>query len=160
MKLLSLTIQRPTAINACAHGSFSAAGAQEIVVARGHVLELLRPDATDATRLNVASSTDCFGVLRSLAPFRLPGGTRDYLVVGSDSGRIVILEFDTSRGAFSRLHAETFGKSGCRRIVPGEFLAADPRGRAVMVAAVEKQKLVYVLNRDSQAHLTISSPLE
>jgi splicing factor 3B subunit 3 len=29
-----------------------------------------------------------------------------------------------------------------------------------MVAAVEKQKLVYVLNRDSQAQLTISSPLE
>jgi splicing factor 3B subunit 3 len=29
-----------------------------------------------------------------------------------------------------------------------------------MIAAVEKQKLVYILNRDSQAHLTISSPLE
>ncbi len=26
--------------------------------------------------------------------------------------------------------------------------------------AVEKQKLVYILNRDAQAHLTISSPLE
>lgn len=26
--------------------------------------------------------------------------------------------------------------------------------------AVEKQKLVYILNRDSQARLTISSPLE
>lgn len=29
-----------------------------------------------------------------------------------------------------------------------------------MVAAVEKQKFVYVLNRDSAANLTISSPLE
>lgn len=29
-----------------------------------------------------------------------------------------------------------------------------------IVGAVEKQKLVYVLNRDAQAHLTISSPLE
>lgn len=26
--------------------------------------------------------------------------------------------------------------------------------------AIEKQKLVYILNRDAQAHLTISSPLE
>lgn len=29
-----------------------------------------------------------------------------------------------------------------------------------MVGACEKQKLVYVLNRDSAANLTISSPLE
>ncbi|KAF2295949.1 hypothetical protein GH714_035293 [Hevea brasiliensis] len=55
---------------------------------------------------------------------------------------------------------ETFGKSGCRRIVPGQFLAIDPKGRAVMIGACEKQKLVYVLNRDTAARLTISSPLE
>jgi len=29
-----------------------------------------------------------------------------------------------------------------------------------MIAAVEKQKLVYILNRDTQNNLTISSPLE
>jgi len=29
-----------------------------------------------------------------------------------------------------------------------------------MIAAVEKQKFVYVLNRDAAANLTISSPLE
>lgn len=29
-----------------------------------------------------------------------------------------------------------------------------------MIGAVEKQKLVYILNRDSAARLTISSPLE
>ena len=34
------------------------------------------------------------------------------------------------------------------------------QGRAVMICAVEKQKLVYILNRDAQARLTISSPLE
>lgn len=37
---------------------------------------------------------------------------------------------------------ETFGKTGCRRIVPGQYLAADPQGRAIMISAVEKQKLV------------------
>ena len=36
----------------------------------------------------------------------------------------------------------------------------DPRGRALMVAALERQKFVYILNRDSKAALTISSPLE
>jgi len=30
----------------------------------------------------------------------------------------------------------------------------------VVTGAVEKQKLVYILNRDPQARLTISSPLE
>ena len=36
----------------------------------------------------------------------------------------------------------------------------DPKGRACMIGAIEKQKLVYILNRDSSARLTISSPLE
>ncbi len=61
---------------------------------------------------------------------------------------------------FIQVHQETFGKSGCRRIVPGQYLAADPKGRAAMIGAIEKQKLVYILNRDSAARLTISSPLE
>uniref|UniRef100_A0AAR2K1C0 Splicing factor 3B subunit 3 n=1 Tax=Pygocentrus nattereri TaxID=42514 RepID=A0AAR2K1C0_PYGNA len=61
---------------------------------------------------------------------------------------------------FEKVHQETFGKSGCRRIVPGQFLAVDPKGRAVMIGAIEKQKLVYILNRDAAARLTISSPLE
>ena len=34
------------------------------------------------------------------------------------------------------------------------------QGRAVMIGAIEKQKLVYILNRDAAARLTISSPLE
>lgn len=29
-----------------------------------------------------------------------------------------------------------------------------------LIGAIEKQKLVYILNRDAQARLTISSPLE
>jgi splicing factor 3B subunit 3 len=44
--------------------------------------------------------------------------------------------------------------------VPGQYLSVDPKGRAVMIGAIEKQKFVYILNRDSAARLTISSPLE
>jgi splicing factor 3B subunit 3 len=58
------------------------------------------------------------------------------------------------------VHAETYGKSGVRRVIPGQYLAADPKGRAVMIASVEKNKLVYVLNRNAENDLTISSPLE
>lgn len=61
------------------------------------------------------------------------GGTKDYIIIGSDSGRIVILEYNPLKNRFDKVHQETFGKSGCRRIVPGQFLASDPRGRAVMI---------------------------
>jgi splicing factor 3B subunit 3 len=45
-------------------------------------------------------------------------------------------------------------------VIPGQYLAVDPKGRACLIASVEKNKLVYVLNRNAQAELTISSPLE
>lgn len=139
-------------------------------------LEILRPDPTTG-RLRSLASADAFGNIRSIAPFRLPGSARDVILVGSDSGRLVILEYDPRRRAFVKVHQETFGKSGVRRVVPGQFVAADPRGRAAVVAAVEKAKLIYVLNREasssaaapgaaapspssSSSHLTISSPLE
>ena len=31
------------------------------------------------------------------------------------------------KNMFDKTHQETFGRSGCRRIVPGQFLAADPK---------------------------------
>lgn len=57
----------------------------------------------------------------------------DYIVIGSDSGRIVILEYIPAKNVLEKVHQETFGKSGCRRIVPGQYLAIDPKGRAVMI---------------------------
>ncbi len=72
----------------------------------------------------------------------------------------MILDYDPRTSSFVKVHQETFGKSGTRRIVPGQYLAIDPKGRAVMIAAIEKSKLVYILNRDAAANLTISSPLE
>jgi splicing factor 3B subunit 3 len=110
--------------------------------------------------VQVIASTEVFGQIRCLSIFRLPGAPTDYIVVGSDSGRIVILQFSEVKRAFVKVHQETFGRSGCRRVVPGQYVACDPTGRAVMIAAVEKQKFLYVLNRDSANQLTISSPLE
>lgn len=158
MYLYSLTLQRPTGIVCAINGNFSGGKTQEIVVARGKVLDLLRPD--DNGKIQTLLSVEIFGAIRSLAQFRLTGSQKDYIVVGSDSGRIVILEYNKEKNVFDKVHQETFGKSGCRRIVPGQYLAVDPKGRAAMVGACEKQKLVYVLNRDTAARLTISSPLE
>ncbi|CAH9121286.1 unnamed protein product [Cuscuta epithymum] len=158
MYLYNLTLQKPTGILCAINGNFSGGKVQEIVVARGKVLDLIRPD--DNGKLQTLLSVDIFGAIRSLAQFRLTGAQKDYIVVGSDSGRLVILEYNKEKNWFDKVHQETFGKSGCRRIVPGQYLAIDPKGRAVMIGACEKQKLVYVLNRDTAARLTISSPLE
>ncbi|CAI8601581.1 unnamed protein product [Vicia faba] len=158
MYLYNLTLQRPTGIICAINGNFSGGRGQEIVVARGKVLDLLRPD--DNGRIQTILSVEVFGAIRSLAQFRLTGAQKDFIVVGSDSGRIVILDYNKEKNVFDKIHQETFGKSGCRRIVPGQYIAVDPKGRAVMIGACEKQKLVYVLNRDTAARLTISSPLE
>ena len=160
MQLLGLTLEPPGAVTACVQGCFTGTpGTPELVLCRGQrVLELYQ---VSGQRLRLVTRTDVFGVVRSLCAVRLPGARREHVVVGSDSGRLAVLETCAARDhAFVRAQLETFGKSGCRRVVPGEYVAADPRGRAVMVAAAEKQKLVYVLNRDARNRLTISSPLE
>lgn len=71
----------------------------------------------------------------------------DYMVIGSDSGRIVILEYNPSKNMLEKVHQETFGKSGCRRIVPGQYLAVDPKGRAVMIGLHATYYSVYSLVR-------------
>jgi splicing factor 3B subunit 3 len=137
------------------------------VVARGSTIELLRPDENTGKLVSIASS-NTFSVIRSLKSLRLHGTAKDYIVVGSDSGKLVILEFEPVQqmssgsigGTFKQVKSETYGKTGCRRAIPGQYLAADPQGRAIMVGAVDKQKLVYIMNRDASNRLTISSPLE
>ncbi len=102
-------------------------------MSRGKTLDLLRPD--DTGKVQTICTTEVFGCIRALAPFRLTGASRDYIILGSDSGRIVILEYVKEANHFKKVHQETFGKSGCRRIVPGQYLAVDPKGRACMIGA-------------------------
>lgn len=158
LNLLALSLQRSSAINAAVYGCFTAPKKHEFVVAKGNVIELFRPDETG--KVCSICTSHVFSTVRSLLQLRLFGSNKDYLLIGSDSGKISIVEFDTTINDWKILHCETFGKTGCRRIVPGQYLAADPLGRAIMVAGIEKQKFVYVMNRDSANRLTISSPLE
>ncbi|EJW82621.1 splicing factor 3b [Wuchereria bancrofti] len=160
MYLYNLTLQGSSAINQAIHGSFCGLPKQqEVCIARGNLLQLLFCDPKTG-KIHVLCSHNAFGIIRSLLAFRLTGGSKDYIVIGSDAGRIVILEYNAQKVCFERVHQETFGKTGCRRIVPGQFLAVDPKGRAILIGAVERQKLVYIMNRDASANLTISSPLE
>ncbi|MCJ1401796.1 pre-mRNA-splicing factor rse1 [Xylographa trunciseda] len=159
MFMYSLTIQPPSSITQAILGQFAGTKEQQIVTASGSRLTIHRPDPQQG-KITTILSQDVFGIIRSLAAFRLAGSNKDYIIIGSDSGRITIIEYLPSTNRFSRLHLETFGKSGIRRVIPGQYLAVDPKGRACLIASIEKNKLVYVLNRNAQAELTISSPLE
>ncbi|OIW33484.1 Pre-mRNA-splicing factor rse-1 [Coniochaeta ligniaria NRRL 30616] len=159
MFLYSLTIQPPTSVTQAILGQFSGTKEQQIITASGSRLTLLRPDPSLGKVITLVTH-DVFGIIRAIAAFRLAGSTKDYIILATDSGRIAIVEYVPAQNRLQRIHLETFGKSGVRRIVPGQYLAADPKGRACLIASIEKNKLVYVLNRNNQAELTISSPLE
>ena len=158
LSLYNLTLENGGSISSSCYGSFSAPKAQELVVARGQNLEMLRV-GPQGNMISVAMQ-NVFGLIRRIAAFRLSGTNRDYLVMTSDAGRIIVLEFDGVKNKWKKIHQETYGKTGIRRAVPGEYLATDPIGRTVMIGAIEKQKFVYILGRDGQSRLTISSPLE
>jgi splicing factor 3B subunit 3 len=75
MHLYNLTLQPPAAINQAIVGNFSGTRQQEIIVSHGTRLELLRPDPHTG-KVTTVIATDVFGSIRSLAAFRLTGGTK------------------------------------------------------------------------------------
>mmetsp|Transcript_10804 Transcript_10804/g.16593 ORF Transcript_10804/g.16593 Transcript_10804/m.16593 type:complete len:1302 (-) Transcript_10804:89-3994(-) len=156
MKLLDIRLKQSGAIIESAIGEFSASGRQELALLRGGgTLELFR---IDEGQTKLVSRLETRSVLRCLATVRLTGDKRDVLAVGADGGAISVFDFEGGKAKV--LHCMTFGKTGCRRGTPGQYLASDPKGRAIMISAVEKRKLVYVLNRDATGKPTIASPLE
>ena len=75
MFLYNLTLQRSTGITHAIHGNFSGTKQQEIIVSRGKLLELLRPDPNTG-KVYTLLTTEVFGVIRALMPFRLTGGSK------------------------------------------------------------------------------------
>ena len=61
----------------------------------------------------------------------------------------MIHNYDPKASSFTKLRQESYGKSGARRRSPGGYLATDFEGRALMIAAMENVKQVYILNRDA-----------
>jgi splicing factor 3B subunit 3 len=158
--LYNVPLTNPSSIHLAVGGNFSSPNSYDIVLSRGGThIELLSLNNNTGQLISI-SIAPIYGQIRSLQPFRFHGSLIDYLIVSSDSGHIVILSYNCELSQWQQIKDEIYGKSGCRRIVAGEYLAADPAGRAVMIAAIEKQKLVYILNRDAEAKLIIQSPLD
>ncbi|PIA19760.1 hypothetical protein COEREDRAFT_30940, partial [Coemansia reversa NRRL 1564] len=158
MFLYTLTLNAPSVISHAEVGQFSGGKRQELAIVRHQQhLELCTVD-TSSGQMSIEHSQNMFCRIRSIAAIRLPGGSKDYLVLGTDAGALTIVEY--TGGRFVAVQHHEFGRSGLRRQVAGQHVAADPHGRAVIVAAVEKTKLVYVVTRDGEAQVQVASPLE
>lgn len=138
-------------------GNFSGKKEHEFVVARGSFIELLKQDASG--KLETVSSLNTFCNVRSLTAYRQEQQETDYLVIGSDSGNIPVLQYKPATKEWSKILEEPFGKSGARRVTPGQFVAREPSGKAILVAALEKQKFIYEMDRQDGV-LKIHSPVE
>ena len=75
MHLYALTLQKASCVTQAVHGNFSGRKGQEVVVARGKVLELLRPDPHSG-KVHSLLSTEAFGLVRGIIPFRLTGSAK------------------------------------------------------------------------------------
>ena len=90
--LYSLTIQPPSAITQAIVGQFSGTKEQQIVTASGSKLTIHRPDSVEG-RVSAIFSQDCFGIIRTLAAFRLAGSNKGEPLSSSSCPRdqVVIL---------------------------------------------------------------------
>ena len=75
MFMYSLSIQPPTAITQAILGQFAGTKEQQIVTASGSRLTIHRPDPHQG-KVSIILSTDVFGIIRTLAAFRLAGSSK------------------------------------------------------------------------------------
>jgi splicing factor 3B subunit 3 len=75
MFMYSLTIQPPSNVVQAVLGQFAGTKEQLIATAAGSQLSLLRPDPSQGKVITVLSH-DVFGIIRSLAAFRLAGSNK------------------------------------------------------------------------------------
>lgn len=100
MFMYSLTIQPPTAITQAILGQFAGTREQQIVTASGSKLTIHRPDPTQG-KITPIFSQDVFGIIRSLAAFRLAGSNKGMFYVPSWISKINLVILQASRAARS-----------------------------------------------------------
>ncbi|CUG48917.1 Hypothetical protein, putative [Bodo saltans] len=169
-------------ISRMCHGSFSRAGAQEVIRARTDGIELCRFDAGYQC-LVVVSRLPLFATVQSIITVPYPsisGGTSafaDALAVSSDSGTVTLLRYvvpvapvlgvnshtKDADGEWEVMDRVILGRSGVRVSSAGFYLAIDTRSRALLVAAPMKQKLVIPLREgegDDRGSIKFQSGLD
>lgn len=80
MFMYSLTVQPPTAVTQAILGQFAGTKEQQIITASGSRLTLHRADPT-AGKVTPTLSHDVFGIIRTIAAFRLAGSSKGMFVI-------------------------------------------------------------------------------
>lgn len=159
--LYNLTLRSQSLASKSIVGQFSGQKkSQELVLATSTTIELYRPNS-ETGKVEKVMVQQNFAIIQDIEKIRLVGTLKDLLVVTSDSGKIVIAEYKEALARFVPLVQEPHSKNGLRRLTPGEYLCVNPKNRALMVGAIERNKLVYKVEMENVAGLLeLLSPLE
>lgn len=93
--LYSLSLQPPSSVTQAVVGTFGGGGAKDqyILTGTGSSLNLLRPDANDGEVTTILSH-NVFGIIRSLAAFRLAGtGKGKFVFYPSSTSKLRLVMF-------------------------------------------------------------------
>lgn len=146
----NLTLQRESSsINSVLGNFFPGSKNQQLVICKATSIDLCKINSDNGS-LEIVFQQELFTLIRSLNAIKISGISKSLLAIVTGSGDLQIWEIpDNTPNAksFTQICNEPFGKSGFRRVSPGNFLVSDYKGRAIMLGAIEKNKLVYVLHK-------------
>ncbi|KAE9451386.1 hypothetical protein C3L33_16710, partial [Rhododendron williamsianum] len=186
MYLYNLTLHQATGIICAINGNFSGGKTQEIVVARGKVLDLLRPDGNGDDSLMQVHPSGIRHIREDgrVNEWQTPGkrtivkvgSNRLQVVIALSGGELIYFEVDMTGQLMEVEKHEMSGDVACLDIAPvpkgdnGAITETGPFERAVAgpvtgVTPVTEQVCPGCIARDlatwdTAARLTISSPLE
>lgn len=158
--LYNLTLKPPGLSVGSTVGQFAGnRKTQEIVIAYPGRIELWVADPNNG-KLKKHFSEEVFGCIQSIDKVRAVGSQKDLLVIASDSGKLSVAEWKDEAQQFIPLYQEPHSKTGMRRTTPGEYLCVDPQNRAILLGAIEANKIVYRSQTNDKGLFQVSSPIE
>ena len=154
MYLGNVPIKQSTTVSQSIVGNFTSPNKTDLIIVKGisrleliHIERSISPSFSSSAaplKFNTLISLETFSHIHKILPIKDNYTKKDNIVVLSDSGRLIIFEVDINEKKFIRITQEIYGKSGCRRLTPGEYLAIDNKSRAIMIGGIEKEKFVYI----------------
>lgn len=157
--LYNLTLKQPSGYNQTVLGQFlGEKKSQEVFVSNGTAIQLLRPN-TETGKVEILCLQNLLGVVFKIEKIRPIASTKDSIALTSDSGNIIILEFDLRLGRFVSKVQESYAKNGFTRLNQGHYLSIDPSNRVILLSALEQNKLLYKIQSKDDGYINLSSPL-
>ena len=167
MYLGNVPIKQSTTVSQSIVGNFTSPNKTDLIIVKGiSRLELINIESSNSSlssspplKYETIISLETFSHIRKITPMKDTYSKKDNIVVLSDSGKLIIFEVDINKRKFIRINQEIYGKSGCRRLTPGEYLAIDNKSRAIMIGGIEKEKFVYIF-KEIDNNLVLNGNIE